>query len=215
MSTPETASPASPSPAPSDPPPSSPDADGGGAGVSDEIPQPDGWAGYSPFPHGGGPNIPPPPRAEAPPPVEIPAGEKPKRGPGRPKGSKNKTPGEDGPSIVLAPENVSAPAKPAEKNPAADLRKLFVDSKRAAATITLFMDGGLNALASMRYGKEMVDANAATEAEKKELAAAWEAFLAATGTQLSPGAALALAIGGVYGVRAVSMEMALRQVRAA
>lgn len=156
---------------------------------------------------GGGGEASPFSRAEPPPPVVVaPVAEPPKRGRGRPR----KT--EVAPSTI--PPALSL--NPADAAPTAtqQVKAFFVDSKRAAATITIALDGALMSLARARYDSDNVDGAAITDAERKELEQAFEAFLKATGTQLSPGAALVVAVGGVYGTRAIGLEVAHRKARA-
>jgi hypothetical protein len=187
------------------PDPPSSDADGGDAGGGGESADTSPFARVEPPPPVVViPSNPPPPVVDGAPSTDEP----PKRGRGRPR--KNATPPTTGgPTLALG-----TPSGDVKTTQAAALKSLFVDSKRAASVITAAIDGGLMALARARYG-DAVDAHAITDAERAELIAVWEAFLKATGTQLSPGAALVVGLGGVYVTRGIGLEVAHRQARAA
>ena len=143
-------------------------------------------------------------RAEAPPPVVVPD-PAPKRPRGRPR-KDGQPAGSVAAPAVVGPA-IAPPAVDVAPNAANEVRKLFVDSKRAAGTLTLALDGALMALAARRYGPDAATRASITDAERKELSEAWEAFLKASNVQLSPGANLAIAIGSVYGTKAITLEM--------
>lgn len=157
-------------------------------------------------------------RAEAPPPLDgaaspstdaqpQPQPQPAKRGRGRPR----KPP--EGPSIPGAapPPPLDAPKASAQPQPVNVVRKLFVDPKKAATTISVMLDGALRALAERRYGHDLVEQAKLTAEEQREIVDAFELFMRSADVQLSPGANLALALGGTYATRAVMLEMAHRQ----
>lgn len=151
-----------------------------------------------------------------------------KRGRGRPPGARNRPKegeeGSGGPSIVpSAGERQQAASAPQPLKPTsvqsgtanAELRKLMADPARVASTLSIVLDGGFQALVKHRHGDDAAKHTEITPAERAEVEAALLLFLRSTGAQVSPGANLALTLGGVYALKLAPLEMQRFQAKRA
>lgn len=154
---------------------------------------------------------------DLPPPEVVTDDTPPKRKRGRPPGRRPKISSDAGVGAVKTP----FAGGPPESAPAATapIPEISADPEQVAAVCVAALDGGVRAVARMRYGDRrtpdgtlLADTVGARDEARTSMQAAFVVYLRAASVALTPAQALVMAIGAAYLPNALAAEMARAQL---